>query len=674
MSQALATLHQDLQDLIGHKIAERYRIDDLLGVGGMGAVFRAHHLGLKRDVAIKVLHPDLTRHPEISARFDREAHSASRLEHPNCLQVTDYGSTENGMKFMVMQLLQGKELSSILGRRLEPARALVLALQILKGLEHAHRHGVVHRDIKPENVFITVDHDGNEILKLVDFGIAKIVGANEGGEKHRTQVGLVFGTPAYMSPEQAAGMEADERADLYSVGIILYEMLAGRPPFDHEDPVALVRMQVGADPPPLPTEVPPVLAAAVEKLLAKDRAQRYQSASEAIEILEGIRPLIDPDYVSQISEITAQISAKIPLNVPRPPTLMPIAPANPTSRLRDRRVIAGAAGLLVLLGVWVVWPSSEDAPANGSAAVSVGDAGVAAVGAASDGETPTAGIDHGKLAELDRLLLANKLDEADSLLGLLRDEYPRDPELLWRKGRLLAKRKGKEAQALAAYGSALDADPGLLEDKDFYAELYELLRNRKLRDEALELALHKMGPYGHKFLLEEVNNEKRPLGYTDRRRALEELKKDANNIALINTKLNMALDLLQAPQSLTPCKAYADALGAITVQPDYYFYPRVEHAEVPVASGKNAEDDARCEGLAERRQHVLEMLAPLNPDGVVIEADGTPTAEDPNASAASGGSGSRGSKTKKKRSTTKKSTTNDDCKRVGGIFKKKCWK
>src|SRR5690606_34234206 len=132
----------------------------------------------------------------------------------------------------------------------------------------------------------------------------------------------------------------------------------------------------------------------------------------------------------------------------------------------------------------------------------------------------------------------------DSLLGLLRDEYPRDPELLWRKGRLLAKRKGKEAQALAAYGSALDADPGLLEDKDFYAELYELLRNRKLRDEALELALHKMGPYGHKFLLEEVNNEKRPLGYTDRRRALEELKKDANNIALINTKLNMALDLL----------------------------------------------------------------------------------------------------------------------------------
>src|SRR5690606_37711823 len=272
MSQALATLHQDLQDLIGHKIAERYRIDDLLGVGGMGAVFRAHHLGLKRDVAIKVLHPDLTRHPEISARFDREAHSASRLEHPNCLQVTDYGSTENGMKFMVMQLLQGKELSSILGRRLEPARAPVLALQILKGLEHAHRHGVAHRDIKPENVFITVDHDGNEILKLVDFGIAKIVCANERGGKHRTQVGLVFGTPPYMSPAQAAGMETDERADLYSVGIILCEMRAGRPPCDHEDPVARVRMQVGADPPPLPTEVPPVLAAAVEKLLAKDRA------------------------------------------------------------------------------------------------------------------------------------------------------------------------------------------------------------------------------------------------------------------------------------------------------------------------------------------------------------------------------------------------------------------
>src|SRR5688572_13624575 len=195
MSDNLAALHDDLQDLLGQTIAERYRVGALIGVGGMAAVFRVEHLGLGRDMAIKVLHPQLSSHAEVSARFDREAKSASRLDHPNCVQVTDFGSTEHGMKFMIMQLLEGRELSHVMREGpMEPLRALELTVQILRGLEHAHRQGVIHRDIKPENVFVTRDHDGRDVLKLVDFGIAKIVDATI-DDKHKTLAGMVFGTP-----------------------------------------------------------------------------------------------------------------------------------------------------------------------------------------------------------------------------------------------------------------------------------------------------------------------------------------------------------------------------------------------------------------------------------------------------------------------------------------------
>jgi serine/threonine protein kinase len=673
MSDAIASLHQDLRDLVGKTIADRYRVDAVLGQGGMGAVFSGHHLGLKRDVAIKVLHPSLSRDPDISARFDREAHSASRLDHPNCLSVTDYGSTENGMKFMVMQLLSGRELSRSLKQPMSSSRAVSLTLQIVRGLEHAHAAGIVHRDLKPDNVFVTRDHGGKDLLKLVDFGIAKIMGGSE-SDKKMTRAGLVFGTPAYMSPEQAAGVEADERSDLYSVGIILYEMLAGKPPFDSDDPVALVRMQVTASPPPLPSDVPPVLAAVVERLLAKNRDERFQSASELRETLESVLQLI----VGEIS-VTGEnpLFASLPATPSWPPPPLPTHPHGPAgfvNRMRERGMWVAVVVVLVGLLAWSLWPSEDPAPA---AAVDDGARSRDELRAGGESGEPIevtadTGPADAQIAEIDRLILADKLDDADKLLAPLRDQYPRDAQLLWRQGRLLAKRKKKRAQALASYGNAIDLDPTLLDERDFYAEIYDLMRDTSLRDDALDLALQKMGGHGHKFLLELVNNERKPLGFLDRHRALEELRRDPANEALVNKQLNMALDVLQATQSLTPCKSYAEALSSISQAPDWFFYVRVEKAPVPQpppgeAGGGAKEDSAACEGLAERRRQVLDQLLPLKPADVG-DTDGAVEGE-PEPAGATTKPGATKPPPKKKTTSNK---SDPDCKKFGAMLLKKC--
>ena len=718
MSEVLDSLHPKLRDLPGSTIVGRYRVDAILGVGGMGAVFRGRHLGLERDVAIKVLHPELTRDPEISKRFDREAHSASRLDHPNCLRVTDVGSSDDGVKFMVMDLLDGNELADRLGKPLTPERAVLQVLQILRGLEHAHENGVIHRDIKPENIFATRDHEGREVLKLVDFGIAKLVGGS--GDDRMTKAGLIFGTPAYMSPEQAMGMEADARADLYSVGVILYEMLVGEPPFANDDPVKLVRMQVSKDPPPLPDTLAPALVAVTMKLLAKDRDERYQSATESREALELVLPAVaSSEIISGATILGSSTSGPILINrtasgpvplaaetsdsnsVPylRPhetsagftPSALPTLPPQGTTlrgkRSNKRPMIIGGV-IVAVAGIWVLSSGGDETEGKSDDPVSAAQQAAPAADsspAVAGGEGASAaaavdGYDDPRLAEVDRLIFASNLDDAQTLLQPMLDDDPDSAILAWRQGRILAKRKRRKhhSRALASYGDALDAEPALLEDQDFYAELLALLSNNNLRGEALDFALRKMGPRGHKFLLELVNNEKSPMGYSDRRRALQELSTVEDNGALVNWKLHRALDLLQATKALAPCKAYRSALYEISEAPDYWYLNRVQRASVPKAkvgpelTDEELADAEQCEDIDAYRTEVIELLEALAPeedsDGEIIIDD-----EDEDEGAAGGGGGSDkngGSSAKPKKSGGSKRSA--ECNRPFGFLKKKC--
>ena len=308
--------------LIGKTISDRYKIEKLLGEGGMGAVYQVEHVLMRKRMAIKVLHPEMTRLPEVVARFEREAMAAAHIEHPNVVTATDFGKLEDGSFFLALEYVEGKSLREVIAKgRLELGRALHIARQIASALSRAHQLKIVHRDLKPENVML-VERDGDpDFVKVLDFGIAKVqIGELTAGDVQQstngpaqpvlTQAGMVYGTPEYMAPEQALGQPVDARADMYALGIIMYEMLCGVRPFDAESKVALLGMQVTQPPPAMKTkapdaDLPPEVEVLVKRLLAKEANERLGEARELIEEIGGImRELvnsgsIDIAYASQ---------------------------------------------------------------------------------------------------------------------------------------------------------------------------------------------------------------------------------------------------------------------------------------------------------------------------------------------------------------------------------------
>src|SRR5690606_37431266 len=251
-------------------LAGRYRIERMLGAGGMGTVYRARYVHMRKTVAVKVLHREMTHLPEVVARFEREAVAAANIEHPNVAAATDFGRLENDSFYLVLEYIEGQSLTERLDREgvFPPPLALHIVRQIADALATAHAAGVVHRDLKPDNVML-VERDGDPgFVKVLDFGIAK-VDMTGGDQQALTKLGSIFGTPDYMAPEQAAGRAVDGRAELYALGIMLYQMLVGRTPFQHDDMVVVLTRQLTAPPEPLPDDIDPALQVIVARLLAK---------------------------------------------------------------------------------------------------------------------------------------------------------------------------------------------------------------------------------------------------------------------------------------------------------------------------------------------------------------------------------------------------------------------
>ncbi len=276
-------------NVLGSVLAGRYQIKDRLGSGGMGIVYRAEHVALHKDVAVKVLLPELSSIRSVAERFEREALSLSKLDHPGIVRVIDFGSTEQGLLYLVMDFVEGEPLSDIIRREapFTAERAVSLCLQILLALDHAHGLGVVHRDLKPDNIMIVDPGTRTESIRILDFGIAKMLQDTNEEAEPLTQAGMVFGTPEYVSPEQASGEpdKVDMRSDLYTVGVILYEMLAGHRPFEASSRMALLNQHMTKKPSPIQVDrpdrvIPQGLAAIVMQALEKDRSERFQSALE----------------------------------------------------------------------------------------------------------------------------------------------------------------------------------------------------------------------------------------------------------------------------------------------------------------------------------------------------------------------------------------------------------
>ena len=292
---------------IGEVLDGKYRLDSFLSQGGMGAVYKATHVMLGRTVAVKLINPEYVTSTEAVRRFQREARAATSLNHPNIVSVYDLGQTPQGTLYIAMEFVDGPSLKSVItgGGPVPPARTIHLLRQVASALAVAHRNSIVHRDLKPQNVMLTRTHDGQEIVKLVDFGIAKTFDDST----QLTVSGSTMGTPQYMSPEQASGHVVDGRSDIYSLGVILYEMLSGDVPFNDKSATAIIIKQMKEAPQPPSVRNPrvaiaPALEAATLRCLEKDPSQRFQTADEFAAALDAA--------AATIPEVDAAMQATIP--------------------------------------------------------------------------------------------------------------------------------------------------------------------------------------------------------------------------------------------------------------------------------------------------------------------------------------------------------------------------
>src|ERR1017187_10189301 len=271
-------------DLIGSIVAERYHILKKLGEGGMGTVYLAEHVKMARKAALKVMNPGMNSDPDAIARFNREAANASRLNHANVCAIYDFGETPEGLIYLAMEFIEGESLTSIIEKNgfLPAPRAAAIIHQAADALAVAHDYGIVHRDLKPDNIMIAKDRDGSDVVKVVDFGIAK---ASSSDAQKVTKTGLVVGTPEYMSPEQLAGDKLDGRSDIYSLGLVAFNCLTGLLPFPSNSAQEAMIMRL-TDLPKTLAEMrpdidwPPELQAVMDKVLARDVNERYQKSAE----------------------------------------------------------------------------------------------------------------------------------------------------------------------------------------------------------------------------------------------------------------------------------------------------------------------------------------------------------------------------------------------------------
>lgn len=281
---------------IGTTLGERYRILKKLGAGGMGAVYLAEHIVIERKVAIKILGQDYATKADLVQRFIQEARAAARIGHENIVEVHDFGETASGSVFFAMEYLEGTDLAGLIQRRgvLTAPEIRAISIQICKALAAAHSKQIVHRDLKPENIFL-IEKDGRrDFVKILDFGIAKINNVDDTGGK-LTRAGMIFGTPEYMSPEQARGEIPDHRVDIYALGCIIYEMLTGKVPFQGETFMGTLTKHMFELPEPpsrrAPQPVPPDLEAICLRAMDKDRDRRFQTMVEFAQALDGEAPV-----------------------------------------------------------------------------------------------------------------------------------------------------------------------------------------------------------------------------------------------------------------------------------------------------------------------------------------------------------------------------------------------
>jgi serine/threonine-protein kinase len=424
-------------ELIGVTIDDKYRIDSKLGEGGMGAVYRATRLMIGDAVAIKVLHSDQMNDPHVIERFRREAQAAARLKHPNVVTIHDFGVSRNNLVYLVMELVEGDSLRTLIKeqRILSPSTTGEIIFQVCAALEEAHRCNIIHRDLKPDNIIVTASSTGLRV-KVLDFGIAKLRDLSVTAD-NLTQTGAVLGTPHYMSPEQCMGEELDGRSDIYSLGIVIYEMLSGTVPFNPPSMSALIVQHVN-QPPPLLRSVNVHISAAIERTVMRALEKRREARPQTADALaRELRDAIGDASTSETSQIRrlptdplSPITTSSGIKAVLPPTVVAAIPgaisipqtrATTSGTAPGRLVPLLVGGVVVLLSalglvIWLLFARGDTIQRQ--------DDNLRETSAGSDSTGKDLAVTFGALRGEDKVLKGEALSETD-LSGLSLTEIRR---------------------------------------------------------------------------------------------------------------------------------------------------------------------------------------------------------------------------------------------------------
>ncbi|HEY4014325.1 MAG TPA: serine/threonine-protein kinase [Polyangiaceae bacterium] len=486
----------DPEALVGTLLGGRYQIERLLGEGGMGAVYLAEHTHMRKRVAVKVLHPEMGRLAEVVARFEREAMAAANMEHPNVAGATDFGKLDDGSFFLVLEYVGGTSLRDVIAKgRLDLPRALHIVRQIASALSRAHALGIVHRDVKPENIMLVKRESDPDFVKMLDFGIAKVpIGeiATGGQGETLTQLGMVYGTPEYMAPEQALGQPVDARADLYALGVMMFEMITGKRPYQHESKVTLLGMHVAA---PIPSmserapdaNVPAEVEAVVTRLLAKDSAERFPSARDLVEALDAVGPS------ASAALLPTQLAAHASGNPARLTSLVgaslrgALDAAPPWAKSGRAMALGTALGAVAIVAVVVA---------------AMGRRGVASIDLSARHDTEAPHADHDSDTATDAAIAAAQanLDRGDfataidSLSAVEKKRPDRADVHMLLERAYTGVRNGKDAVREA--GLVLATDPSVAVDLKLQEDVRNAALVKDTQEEAFSLLESKMGPRG----------------------------------------------------------------------------------------------------------------------------------------------------------------------------------
>lgn len=355
--------------LLGHTLDDKYRLDEQLGIGGMGTVYRARHLLIDRPVAVKVLNQRFVEDEAARTRFRREARAAGRLQHTNAVTVTDFGESHDGYVYLVMELLEGRTLRDVLAKEapLDAARSVSIMMQISAAVAAAHEAGIIHRDLKPANIFIVQRAEVPAVVKVLDFGIAKLAAEtlDEDEPMTLTQIGAMIGTPRYMSPEQCDGAELTPAADVYSLGVILYEMLTGTVPFSGSTPLAIAMKHTGEaprSPRDFVSTIPPALEDVVLHTLEKQPQDRPANAAEFRKELMATAERLGLEHAALTSSPNLKALRDVGTESPSGRLVIDI------SRLRENRAANSDVNEITVLGAPAELSKSAGNGRRGSAA------------------------------------------------------------------------------------------------------------------------------------------------------------------------------------------------------------------------------------------------------------------------------------------------------------------